>query len=116
MCPARMPTSPTAVRVTSICSSPENTSPSGVRTWASSVCSGIALGLGLLGLLGLLALLALLCLGLLALDALVLLALLLGPGDLVDRALHVEGGLGQVVVLAVEDLAEAAHGVGYLDV
>ena len=29
--------------------------------------------------------------------------------DLVDRALHVEGALGQVVVLAVEDLAEPAH-------
>ena len=29
--------------------------------------------------------------------------------DLVDRALHVEGALGEVVVLAVEDLAEAAH-------
>src|SRR3954468_1367255 len=28
--------------------------------------------------------------------------------DLVDRALHVEGALGEVVVLAVEDLAEAA--------
>src|SRR5829696_2217223 len=38
-----------------------------------------------------------------------------GPGvlcDLVDPTLHVESALGQVVVLAVEDLAEAADGLG----
>ena len=36
-CLARIPTSPTAVRVESCTSSPLNTSPSGVSTWASSL-------------------------------------------------------------------------------
>ena len=36
-CLARIPTSPTAVRVESCTSSPLKTSPSGVRTWASSL-------------------------------------------------------------------------------
>src|SRR4051794_26661624 len=96
---ARMPTSPVAVRVETIWSSPSKMDPSGVRTWASSLFSPAIRLLGLLGLLFLLGLL----LAALALHAFVLLALLLGPGDLVDRALHVEGRLGQVVVGAVED-------------
>jgi hypothetical protein len=35
---------------------------------------------------------------------------------LVDRSLHVEGLLGQVVVLSVEDLAETANRLGDRDV
>src|SRR5436190_198688 len=110
-----MPISPTVVRVETWVSSPLKTSPSGVRTWASRVSRPPAM-CQLLVALGLLrALVALL--GLLLL-AFVLRLLLFGLGlsavaagvldHLVDRALHVEGLLGQVVVLAVEDLAEAA--------
>src|SRR3954451_24529816 len=81
---ARMPSSPTAVRVETWRTSPLKTSPSGVRTSTSTMCSAAIvpprrprpLGVG---------------------------------GDLVDAALHVEGALGELVVLAVEDLAEAAH-------
>ena len=35
--------------------------------------------------------------------------------DFLDAALHVEVALGHAVVLAVEDLLEAAHGVGHRD-
>src|SRR5687768_3763122 len=76
----------------------------GLRVLA--VLAGIVAFVGLaLGLFGFL-LLAFLGLGLLALDALVLLTLLVVARDLVDAALHVEGALGQVVMLTVEDLAE----------
>src|SRR4051812_18767611 len=78
-----MPISPTSVRVESWRTSPLKTSPSGVRTSTSSMCScAKARSLGFRG-------------GVL--------------GDLVDAALHVEGALGEVVVLAIEDLAEPAH-------
>src|SRR5262245_51052728 len=83
-----MPICPTEVRVETWRTSPRKTSPSGVSTSTSNVLSPAMLedlGGGA-------------CLRVL--------------GDLVDRALHVEGTLGQVVVLAVEDLAEAAHRLG----
>src|SRR5215218_7956253 len=83
-----MPSSPTSERVETWRTSPLQTSPSGVRTSTSTMCSAATVG-------------ALRCRA--------------GFGvleDLVDRALHVEGALGEVVVLAVEDLAEAANGLG----
>src|ERR1041384_4018705 len=80
-----MPISPTAVRVETWWTSPLKTSPSGVRTSTSKAlspanASPLSRGRGL-------------AVG----------------GHLVDAALHVEGALGEVVVLAVEDLAEASH-------
>src|ERR1700710_2894079 len=82
-----MPISPPSVRVETCCTSPSKTSPSGVRTSTSSLCSAATSALRRCRGFG-------------------------GLGDLVDRALHVEGALGEVVVLAVEDLAEAADGLG----
>src|SRR4051794_2179527 len=83
-----MPSSPTSLRVDTMRTSPLQTSPSGVRTSTSIMCSAATRVLpGLGGGFGVLE-------------------------DLVDRALHVEGPLGEVVVLAVEDLAEAAHRLG----
>src|SRR5262245_52321440 len=88
---ARIPISPTLVRVETCRTSPSKTSPSGVRTCAWSVCSSATLRLGplplLLGLL-LLALLVRRLARLLGLHALGLLE------HLLDRALHVEGALG----------------------
>src|ERR1700709_64728 len=83
-----MPISPTSVRLDTCCTSPSKTSPSGVRTSTSSLCSAATSALRRCRGLGVL-------------------------GDLIDRALHVEGALGEVVVLAVEDLAEAADGLGH---
>src|SRR4029078_6017480 len=82
---ARIPISPPAVRVETWRTSPLKTSPSGVRTSTSNLVSPAIGGLG--------------------------------PGagfrgDLCASPLHVEAALGQVVVLADEDLAEAAHGLG----
>ena len=118
MCSARIPTSPTAVRVESICSSPLKTSPPGSGTrpracapWSAPAARGPRPQAS-------------------ASSASRSFSLrprrrprarrprpprpspLLGAGDLVDRALHVEGGLGQIVVAALEDLPEAAHRVG----
>src|SRR5262249_1447781 len=85
-CRARMPTSPTVVRVESWTNSPLKISCSGVITWASSLCWSSATSLALLA------------------------STLSGVrAYLVDGALHVEVALGEVVVLAVEDLAEAPH-------
>src|SRR3954452_15995675 len=76
-----MPIEPTTVRVESISTSSLNTSPSGVRT---STLNGVRATRCSLVLLG-------------------------GLDDVVDGALEQEGGLRDVVVLAVEDLGEAAH-------
>src|SRR5437763_1108236 len=98
-CRARTPISPAAPGTTIISASPSNAGPSGVTSETSKRLLGSLLRL----LLGLFALL----LGLFGLllsaaaDALRLLDRLL------DRPDHVEGLLGQVVVLAVEDLREA---------
>src|SRR5438067_2423803 len=98
-CRARTPISPAAPGTTIISASPSNAGPSGVTSETSKRLLGSLLRL----LLGLFALL----LGLFGLllaaaaDALRLLDRLL------DRPDHVEGLLGQLVVLAVEDLLEA---------
>src|ERR671930_2688849 len=92
-CRARTPISPAAPGTTIISASPSKAGPSGVTSETSKRLLGsLGLLLGLLALLGLL-LLAAYDLGLL--------------DRLLDRADHVEGLLGQVVVLAVEDLREA---------
>src|SRR5262245_25932755 len=134
---ARMPISPTDVLVESCSTSPVKTSPSGVRRRTSTVCSAIAAITAPpppLRVRGLRESLSGLVLRLLAvfpvLGALVLLRLLLGGlglsgfcrllgahllgrvDHLVDRALHVEGPLGNVVELAIDDLLEAADRLG----
>src|SRR5919204_2390426 len=91
-CRARTPISPAAPGTTIISASPSNAGPSGVTSETSNFLLG---SLRLLGLLRLLLLVAA------AADALRLLDRLL------DRPDHVEGLLGQLVVLAVEDLGEA---------
>src|SRR3954451_22876209 len=138
---ASTPISPVTVRVETCTTSPLKTSPSGVRTSTSKLCSSrakrllvafvagvlvagalvagallrvvrwglLALSLGLGGLAGLLAILVLV--------ARIARAARAAGGamvlqHLIDRALHVEGCLGNVIVLAVEDLAEAAHRLG----
>src|SRR5919108_5238749 len=90
-CRASTPISPAAPGTTIISTSPSNAGPSGVTSETSKRRLG-SFGL-LLALLGLLLAAAA--------DALRLLDRLL------DRPDHVEGLLGQVVVLAVEDLGEA---------
>src|SRR4051812_39976513 len=85
---ASTPIDPTLVRVETISTSSLNTSPSGVRTSARNFVramtdSGAGGPLALVGRLD----------------------------DLVDAALHEEGRLGEVVVLAVDDLAEGPHGL-----
>src|SRR5256885_3881234 len=89
-CRARKPISPAAPGTTIISASPSNAGPSGVTSETSKR------RLGTLRLLGLLRLFVAA-----AADSLCLLDRLL------DRPDHVEGLLGQVVVLAVEDLGEA---------
>src|SRR5262249_61446562 len=87
----RMPTSPSTLGATTIVTSPVKTGPSGVRTRTASrlrspprsVDTGGRLAGHQAGLLD----------------------------RLVDGAAHEEGGLGEVVVLAVDDLAEAADGL-----
>src|SRR3954464_10439760 len=85
---ASTPMEPTRVRVDTISTSSLKTSPSGVRTSTRNFDRAIA-ALGLVGRLD----------------------------DLVDAALHEERRLGQVVVLAVDDLAEGPHGLvdGHVD-
>src|ERR1700750_1257578 len=78
---ASTPIEPTVVRVETISTSSLNTSPSGVRTSTRNLVRATAS------------------------------ALLRGLDDLVDAALHEERRLGQLVVLAVDDLAEGAHRV-----
>src|SRR5438552_7869925 len=79
-----MPIVPSPVTVESISISSENTSPAGVTTSAGNLACATALVAGHL---------------LRVLD------------DLLDRALQEEGALGQIVVLAGDDLVEAAHGL-----
>src|SRR3954453_21692866 len=79
-----MPIEPTTVRVESISTSSLNTSPSGVRTSTLNGVRATSCSLVLLG----------------------------GLDDVVDGALEQEGGLRDVVVLAVEDLGEAADRLG----
>src|SRR5215211_1395138 len=98
---ASTPIDPVVVRVESISTSSEKTWPSGVRTstWKLVLATLV---------------LALLLGGLLLVRGLLFLLGLAAPGrlhDVVDRALQQEGALGQVVVLAVDDLRERAHGV-----
>ena len=81
-----MPIEPTLVRVETISTSSLKTSPSGVRT---STVNGVRATSR---------------------------SFLRGLDDVLDRALEQERGLGQVVVLAVEDLAERAHRLGDRDV
>src|SRR3954471_18095636 len=83
---ASTPIEPTVVRVETISTSSLNTSPSGVRTSTRNLVRATAS------------------------------ALVRGLDDLVDAALHEERRLGQLVVLAVDDLAERAHGVVDRDV
>src|SRR3954447_5399539 len=83
---ASTPIEPTVVRVETISTSSLNTSPSGVRTSTRNLVRATAS------------------------------ALLRGLDDLVNAALHEERRLGQLVVLAVDDLAERAHGVVDRDV
>src|SRR5918992_1584003 len=95
---ARTPIEPTVVRVDTISTSSSNTLPSGVRTSTGKLfraillLAGGVLGLGLLGLF------------LLARPA-------CGLDHLVDRALQQESPLRDVVVLALDDLLEGAHGL-----
>src|SRR5215208_1535912 len=77
-CLARMPIEPTVVRVETISTSSLKTDPSGVRT------SQVNFSWATLAVL--------------------LAVLLCGGGHVVDRALQQERGLGDVVVLALEDL------------
>src|SRR5687768_18255529 len=78
---ASTPMDPTSVRVETISTSSSKTSPSGVRTSTRNFVLAMRR------------------------PALVLVGRL---DDLIDAALHEEGRLGQVVVLAVDDLAERA--------
>src|SRR6476659_11319888 len=81
---ASTPIEPTVVRVETISTSSLKTSPSGVRTSTRNLVRAIR-GVPL--------------------------ALVRGLDDAVDAALHEEGRLRQVVVLALDDLAERAHRV-----
>src|SRR5215212_6604255 len=83
-CLARIPIEPTVVRVETISTSSLKTDPSGVRT--SAMNFSLAIGRLPVVLLG-------------------------GGRHIVDRALEQERRLGDVVVLAVEDLVEAADGL-----
>src|SRR5919205_435142 len=85
---ASTPIEPTVVRVETISTSSLNTSPSGVRTSTRNFVRAIVARLVLVGRLD----------------------------DLVDAALHEERRLGQVVVLAVDDLAEGPDRVVDRDV
>src|SRR3954452_2925561 len=99
---ARTPMEPGVVRDESISISSSKTLPSGVRTSTWNLFFAIVV-LGALGVLG----------AVLHLRLLVLL-LVPAPGRLdhvVDRALQQEGALGDVVVLAVDDLLEGADRV-----
>src|SRR3954470_17805007 len=78
---ASTPIEPTVVRVETISTSSLNTSPSGVRTSTRNLVRATAS------------------------------ALVRGLDDPVDAALHEERRLRQLVVLAVDDLAERAHGL-----
>src|SRR5829696_3193627 len=94
---ASTPIEPVVVRVDTISTSSSKTFPSGVRTSTGNLFLAIVLAVA-------------------AVVALALaLALALGPArglrDLVDRALEQEGSLGDVVVLALDDLREGPHGV-----
>src|SRR5690349_20737997 len=111
-----MPMDPTPVRVDTISTSSSKTFPSGVRTSTGNLFLAILfLGRLLGGLLGgslLLGRSLLLC------TLLFLLGLRPAPRALasilerlVDGPLHVEGALRQLVVLALEDLGERAHGL-----
>src|SRR5689334_15099181 len=128
-----MPMEPTLVRVDTISTSSSKTFPSGVRISTGNLfraifARGLLGGLLALGLLSGLGLGLLLRLGLglglllrLGLGLGLLLFLLAGAtataalarvlDGLVDRALHVEGALRQLVVLALDDLGERAHGL-----
>src|SRR5512132_2569696 len=85
---ANTPIEPTVVRVETISTSSLKTSPSGVRTSTLNGVRAISRPL----------------------------ALVRGLDHAVDAALHEEGRLGQLVVLAVEDLAERAYGLVDRDV
>src|SRR4051794_26114297 len=99
---ARTPMEPVVVRDESISISSENTWPSGVRTSTWNLFFATVV-LGVLGVLGAVLLLRLLFL---------LLVPAAGRLDhIVDRALQQEGPLGDVVVLAVDDLFEGADRV-----
>src|SRR4051812_34267115 len=107
-CRARTPISPSAPGTISISASPSNAGPSGVTSEIEKVLAklrrdagGLRLGLGARDV----RVLRLLLLGRRRLFLALELASL-GDGVL-DRADHVERLLGQVVVLALEDLAEA---------
>src|SRR5256885_4479413 len=86
---ASTPIEPTVVRVETISTSSLNTSPSGVRTSTRNFVRAMP------GLAS---------------------ALVRGLDDLVDAALHEERRLRQLVVLAVDDLLERAHGLVDRDV
>src|ERR687887_396870 len=105
---ASTPISPSAPGTTSISTSPSNAAPSGVTRETLNVRSaktydlrdrGFRLGLGLR--------LGLAFLGFLSLFGLLAGKLLRLLDGLLDRADHVEGLLGKVVVLALDDLLEA---------
>src|SRR5215203_1327750 len=100
-----MPRPPVSERVETISTSSSKIFPSGVRTSTGKLLLAIALRA--------VAVRAVLV-RVLGLVVLVRAARVLD--DLVDRALHVEGALGDVVVLALDDLLEGAHGVldGYV--
>src|ERR671930_1735536 len=108
-CRARTPISPAAPGTTIISASPSNAGPSGVTSETSKRRLGTACGRS--GGLGLPSVLF----GCLGLALRLLLRLFLAAAAdrlrlldrLLDRPDHVEGLLGQVVVLAVEDLGEA---------
>src|SRR5665648_799616 len=93
---ARMPSSPSTPGRTTMATSWEYTSPSGVTT---STCSTRSSATG-------------------ALSASLVVARELPRllGGLLDAADHEEGLFGQVVALAVDEVLEAAHGVGQRDV
>src|SRR5450756_817510 len=93
---ARMPSSPSMPGSTTMATSWEYTSPSGVTT---STCSTRSSATGALSA------------GLVAARELSRLL-----GGLLDAADHEEGLFGQVVALAVDEGLEAAHGVGQRDV
>src|SRR5919202_326152 len=120
-CRARTPISPAAPGTITISASSSKTAPSGVVSEIANLCAPSATceslggnGLGLFRLFGLGLGLSLRRLLGLRLRLARLLACL--RNGVVDRADHVEGLLGQVVVLAVEDLGEAADRVLELDV